>query len=66
MSYTTLVGRVVQATNDTIIMELTDPDSVQVTRLTIPRRVCRDGDQIKVGDTQVEVLDSWFQQQDVS
>ena len=63
--YTTLVGDVVQVDRDTIAMELSDPDSSKVTQLSIPRRVCRNGDQITVGDTQVEVLDSWFRQQDV-
>jgi len=64
-SYTTLVGLVIDADDDTVLMQLSDPGSVKVTKLSVPRRVCRNGDQIKVGDTRIEVADSWFRQQDV-
>lgn len=58
-SYTTLVGRVTGADEDMILMQMHEVDSA-----TIVRRVCRNGDQIKVDDTEVRVATSWLERQE--
>ena len=39
-SYSTLVGLVIDADNDAVLMQLSDPGSAKVTKLSVPRRVC--------------------------
>lgn len=63
-SYTTLVGRVIGADKDMILMQMHEADSATIARLSIPRRVCRNGDQIKVDDTEVRVATSWLERQE--
>ena len=54
-NYATLVGLVIDADDVNVVIQLSDPGSAKVTKLSVPRRVCRDGDQIKVGDTPIPI-----------
>lgn len=64
-TYTCLTGRVIDANVDEVLMRLGETNRTKVTELWIPRRVCRNGHLIKIGDTKVHVADSWFKQRDV-
>lgn len=64
-TYTCFTGRVIDANVDEIEMRLGEANRTKVTVLRIPRRVCRNGHLIRIGDTEVQVADSWFKQRGV-